>query len=133
MYMKELLNKVISGLKVSQDQCYLLFEHPNGASTMYVAYGTCCSETWFADIIGVEALLGATVTNVEAVPMESVEDGRSRQEHDEFYGVKLTTTKGYVDIVYRNSSNGYYGGYIELADKVYGEQSFKNIMSDWSA
>ena len=44
----------------------------------------------------------------------NVDDGRCRQEYDAAYGWKIATNKGYADIVFRNSSNGYYGGEINL-------------------
>ena len=112
--MNELIGKTVSGLRVNEDQSVLVFDHPDGTSTSYVTDGDCCSETWFADITGVAALLGGKVLEVEAVDLPTVDDGRTRQEEDSFYGMKLRTDKGYADIVYRNSSNGYYGGDISL-------------------
>jgi hypothetical protein len=42
---------------------------------------------------------------------DAPEDGRTRQEFDAIYGVKLTTSQGAPTFVFRNSSNGYYGGW----------------------
>ncbi len=109
--MKELIGKRITGLLVNEDQSLLVFTTDHG-DVAYETYGDCCSETWFADITGVQALIGGAVNSVEEVEMAEVQDGRSRQEYDSLYGVKLTTDKGHADIVYRNSSNGYYGGNI---------------------
>ena len=100
----------------------------------YDAWGDCCSETWFADITGVGALIGGTVQTADEVSMDgyNVEDGRTRQECDEAYGYKLTTDKGYADIVFRNSSNGYYGGSIELLKRELPEGMIA-ITDDWQA
>lgn len=130
--MKELIGKTVSGLRVNDDQSVLTFNHPDGTNTSYDTYGDCCSETWFADITGVLALLGGKVIGVEDVRMESVDDGRTRQDEDKFYGVKLKTDKGFVDIVYRNSSNGYYGGSIELLRRELPE-GMTAITDDWQA
>lgn len=130
--MKELIGKTVVGLRVNDDQAFLTFDHPDGTSTTYVTDEDCCSETWFADVTGVSALLGSKVLEVDFVEVKEVDDDRTRQEHDEFYGVKLRTEKGYVDIVYRNSSNGYYGGSIELYGKSPPERMI-NITDDWSA
>lgn len=113
--MKELIGKKITGLRINEDQRVLAVDTDRGVIA-YNVWEECCSETWFADITGVGALLGGTVQTVDEVNMDgyNVEDGRTRQEYDEAYGVKLTTDKGYADIVFRNSSNGYYGGSIEL-------------------
>ena len=113
--MKQLIGKKITELRISADQSVLAFYTDQGVIA-YETYGDCCSETWFADITGVSALLGGTVQTADEVSMDgyNVEDGRTRQDFDEAYGVKLTTDKGYSDIVFRNSSNGYYGGSIGL-------------------
>lgn len=131
--MKELIGKKITGLRINEDQSVLVFDTDQGA-VGYVTYGDCCSETWFADITGVSALLGGTVQTADEIGMEgySVDDGRTRQEYDEAYGYKLTTDKGYADIVFRNSSNGYYGGSI---DPLRGEppEGMTAIEDDWHA
>ena len=130
--MNELIGKIVSGLRVGEDEHVLVFDHPDGTFTAYEAWGDCCSETWFADITGVSALLGRQVTAAEDVDMPNVEDERCRQEYDRFYGVKLYTDRGIVDIVYRNSSNGYYGGAIDLyAGKL--PDDLTAITDDWQA
>jgi hypothetical protein len=136
--MKELINKTISKILVNDDQSILIFE-TNEGDVIYETDADCCSETWFADITGVDALIGTTVTESEEVKMSEVKDGRTRQEYDSFYGIKLKTDKGYASIVYRNSSNGYYGGDIKFRDNKR-ESIFVNkpvqlteITSDWSA
>lgn len=115
--MKELIGKKVLELRVSDNQDVLAFVTDDGC-VAYRVYGDCCSESWFADITGVPALLGSVVTNAETVSMEgyNFEDGRCRQDWDEAYGTKLTTDKGYVDIVFRNSSNGYYGGEMDIVE-----------------
>ena len=131
--MKKLIGKKIAGLRINEDQSVLAFDTNQGVIAYYV-WGDCCSETWFADITGVSALLGGTVQTADEVSMDgyNVEDGRTRQERDEAYGVKLTTEKGYADIVFRNSSNGYYGGSIELLKSELPE-SMTAIEDDWHA
>ena len=130
--MSELVGKTIVGLRVGRGEEVLTFDHPDGTSTSYETDGDCCSETWFADITGVNVLLDHTVLSAESVEMDEVLDGRCRQESDIFYGEKLTTDKGIVDIVYRNSSNGFYGGDIYLyTGKL--PDDMKPITDDWSA
>lgn len=132
--MKEIIGKKIDKIEVDAgDQETLVFT-VGDEKLIYQGYGDCCSETWFADITGVSALIGGTVTSVETVQMAEVEDGRTRQEHDEIYGYKIKTDKGYADIAYRNSSNGYYGGscdYIPGLDV--SQHKFIEITDDWAA
>ncbi len=130
--MKELIGKTVVSLEVNECENVLVFNCTDD-KVVYYAYGDCCSETWFADIVGVQCLLGATVLDSQDISLPYVEDGRCRQEYDQFYGVKLMTDKGYVDIVYRNSSNGYYGGSIELCENDLAYETFREITDDWSA
>lgn len=130
--MNELVGKSIRSIWISDDQRTLSFETDQGTVT-YDAEGDCCSESWFADITGVSALLGGTVTTAQEISMDgyNVNDGRCRQEEDAAYGIKITTNKGYADIVYRNSSNGYYGGWIGLSSFI--PKDMTEITDDWSA
>ena len=131
--MKELIGKKITGLRINEDQSVLAFDTDQGVIA-YDVWGDCCSEAWFADITGVGALIGGTVQTADEVSMDgyNVEDGRTRQDVDEAYGYKLTTDKGYADIVFRNSSNGNYGGSIELLKRELPEGMIA-ITDDWQA
>ncbi len=98
----------------------------------------CCSETWFADIIGVDAIIGGTVSDISGLEMpgqdEYVEDGRSRQEYDQVFGLQITTDRGRCDIILRNSSNGYYGGTFEGWREINElPDTARQILDDWSA
>lgn len=129
--MQNLVGRKVRKLFVSDDQTVLVFKLGRGEA-LYECEGDCCSYTWVADIVGVDRLLGQTVLKAEWMEVEAVEDGRSRQEEDAFYGIKLTTTGGYVDIVYRNSSNGYYGGWMGRRDTAYTDKLIE-ITEDYSA
>lgn len=107
--MGDLIGKTVAALSINDDQSVLVVTHDQGRC-VYTTWADCCSETWIADILGVCNLIGQKVVAAEDVELEDVDDGRTRQEYDQFFGIRLTTTRGYVDIVYRNSSNGYYGG-----------------------
>jgi len=139
--MKELIGKTIRQILVSNDQQILVFFCDYRNFVAYEADGDCCSESWFADITGVEALIHCKVESVEEMPMEgyNVEDGRCRQDSDEAYGYKIKTNRGYADIVFRNSSNGYYGGTLIpwdfdfMREEVRTSKDFEEIKKDWQA
>jgi hypothetical protein len=103
--------------------------------------GDCCSETWFADLIGFKALIatsppnywGGQVFSAEDFELPSEEGGRSRQEYDDVMGVRLKTHAGVCEILYRNSSNGYYGGSISRVFVPESLEGWKEITGDWSA
>lgn len=126
---------VVRSVFVSDDQGYLKFLTDKGEFT-FAAYGDCCSESWFADIIGINTLFNQEVIITEEVSMAHVQqDDRCRQEYDQFYGFKITTNKGVTDIIFRNSSNGYYGGSLErvLPGHDISSVKFIQITDDWSA
>lgn len=106
-----------------------------GRDKVYVGTDAdCCSETWFADVVGAEHLIGGYVRGIELLELPQPSDERSRQERDEAYGVRLTTNTGHCEIVYRNSSNGYYGGSAEvMSEEEGGQLGWTPITGDWSA
>ena len=109
----------------------------DGGVIAYETEADCCSESWFADVLGVDALLGHRVL---AVATNELPDGydtsseRSRQQHDECHGHTITTNAGRTSIVFRNSSNGYYGGWLGAAQRPYAvPANARRITDDWSA
>ena len=126
----------VTALSVSEDEGTLYLQG-DGLYVQVNTEGDCCSETWFADITGVENLVGRHIASFELVEMPesyNVDDGRTRQESDEAYGIKITTDAGYCDIVYRNSSNGYYGGSVSLSiHEGAAPTNAHPITDDWSA
>lgn len=131
--MKELIGLKVLRIFVNEGEDQLLFVTDKG-NICYTTYSECCSETWFADIIGTDNLIWSIVKDVEMMDLPEIKDGRTRQDEDSFYGVKIKTQAGLTDIIYRNSSNGYYGGYLEKAvlnAKILPDM--KEITDDWSA
>lgn len=157
--MKELVGKIVTGVYVSDDQYYMKFDIKDAQPIVYHTDGDCCSETWFADIVIVEGGFTDKSTNknpLEVVVCEELDipswmelvitnDGRGRQEVDTVYGFKLIfKDKDYIykqrdmTVIFRNSSNGYYGGCVELVDQentyfsnLLKEVEWVKINSDW--
>lgn len=106
--------------------------------------GDCCSESWLADVVGIDTLLGQHVVNVREIELpahltadvdEYGESPRSRQQVDRVYGWEVTTAKGVCTLAMRNSSNGYYGGWLECKGFVGAQaiEGWRSITEDWSA
>lgn len=142
--MKELLETRIERVYVSDSQEHIVFVHWVGPPPKVTAYETeadCCSETWFADIVGLHNLLHQVVMGVSVLEVKLPEDDkRTRQEYDEAYGYRLTTAKGDCDFIFRNSSNGYYGGSLcvvkedRLPKIMDGEREFHLLTeNEWAA
>lgn len=110
-----LVGRKVLKLFVGPREESLYFELDDGKVLYVDTEADCCSETWFADIVGVQALLGWEIRSVEEMNVLGGDDTRTRQEYDRYYGFKITTMYGQCDFIYRNSSNGYYGGGINSA------------------
>lgn len=123
---KQLEGKTINRILVSADEEALAFETDQGL-VAFSTEGDCCSNSWFSDLTGVDALIGGKVIDAAEIEMPeyNVEDGRTRQEFDSAYGYKVVTDKGRAQIVFRNSSNGYYGGWMAAFSE--------EITDDWQA
>lgn len=110
--MKELIGKTILSIKLSDGGTRLDFELKEG-HIVYEAWGDCCSESWFEELNG--DFLDKKVISVEEKNLEKRKPKATRQEEDLLYGYTLVLEDEWgkrrrADIIYRNSSNGYYGG-----------------------
>lgn len=129
--------QIVTGLFVSDCNHYMKIEIENTDSVIFVTYGDCCSEAWFSDVLDADEFVGGTLGEN---PLESAEgfgdpeDGRCRQDEDTIYGFNLISNKGICRVAFRCSSNGYYGGDMELYRR--GEELDVNwikIENEWSA
>lgn len=116
-----LLGRVVRKILMEPGEGRMQFICEDGDRLDFVTDADCCSETWFADIVGVTALLGESITVAEEVDLPEPADNRTRQECDSAYGFRIFTAKGCCDFVYRNSSNGYYGGDCDITVNGLGE------------
>jgi len=129
--MYELLNRIITKVLVSDDQHRIQFVTDQGPIN-YFLEADCCSETWFSDILNVSDIINSKVIEVSCLELPDYDcyDGRSRQEVDEVYGYSIKTEKGSCEVIFRNSSNGYYGGDIHYTDATFDANEFVDIASD---
>jgi len=153
--MKELLNKIIKNIFISEGESHIKFILSDNSEMIYATNGDCCSETWFSDFTGIDCLINEEIFEIEELELpydgEMLLAQRSRQEEDKLYGYCFKTQKGYATLEYRNSSNGYYGGSCGLIipkpddldpyykglyndyQKKKNEIIFHEIKDDWSA
>lgn len=121
-----IVGKTITGIWWSEET--LTFETNEGLVTYWVD-GDCCSHSYFFDFYGVEHLLSnGPVTAfehhdlTEGDPGFKVEASKYADDLTQVYGYRFTTEHpkfGQVTSVlsFRNESNGYYGGSMELASE----------------
>lgn len=114
--MKELIGSKIDRVIVENSMNYYIVFISGDKEYIYAAQGECCSESWFYHILGIDCLIGHTVQKVDEIDMGEIDDGLTRQGYDKLYKITLTTESGYCDIEFRNSSNGYYGGWCSYTE-----------------
>jgi len=133
----KLIGKTITKLTVSEDGIYL--EAWMGEESLaWIVEGDCCSQSWFNDILGLEALLNSPIQSIEYVDLPDLENGDDEGYGDrtQVYGHKFKTLKGYAEIIFRNHSNGYYGGWCEevvLPQNLKDPIKWINVTEDWTA
>lgn len=117
--------KIVS---VSTDSRSITFRTDEGVLEADAA-GSCCSHSWFEHISDTGAIVGEVVTQIheyssglldlhehtdfcvnqcENEDAAAAADGRLKA-----YSWRIQTARGGLDLEMRNSSNGYYGGYVE--------------------
>lgn len=130
-----LKNKIITALYKSDDNGELSFKVHDNEYINFVAVGDCCSTTWFEHFSGIENLISNQIIDIEEVDMSHLNEDINEESgcYDEIqvYGIKIKTTKGYVDIEFRNSSNGYYGGWVETYKEDSLDESLKLVTEDF--
>lgn len=106
---RHLKGRRVKAVWASSDASVLRFE-TDGGDVVVCSEGDCCSEAWFSDFTGLDALIGEVVLGCESRSLPEPADGRCRQTEDDVLGYMFRTAKGYADLMFRCSSNGYYTG-----------------------
>lgn len=127
-----ILGKTVKRLYVSDGSEALKFVFTDGEEIIWETWGDCCSSSWWNDITEVNALFGTPILEFEEVQMDDV-SSESDWELIQAYGVKLTTQQGKPFFVFRNSSNGYYGGDFTVVDESAYSGWREITENDWSA
>jgi hypothetical protein len=145
---EKLVGKKVESIMISSTSTSLLFSCDDGKMMLFEAEGDCCSASWFADIINPSCLLGRVITGVSDISMNDVvrdlsrlrahivtDDNRTVHDVLQYCANRLFTDAGYCDIIYRNDSNGYYGGFVRSPEEFEGIDTthWKQIYDDWSA
>lgn len=126
--MEKLIGKTIISIGIANDYERICFVTDEGQID-YITEADCCSETWFHELMNVDALIGGKVAGVTELDLPAPPDAL-RQDSDILYGYRIDTDKGSANLVFRNSSNGYYGG--SIAEIKSDERSFRPVTEDFS-
>ena len=132
-FYQSLIGKRVLSLAIDIDEYAIKFITDSG-DVVWSAIGDCCSTSWWADGYDLDTLRDATVLNIKELSYyDPGQDGRNRQEQDWVYGFCIGTTKGAAYLAFRNSSNGYYGGYAEEGGYTDDNKWRPLNENDWSA
>jgi len=119
---QHLVGHVVEGLLVLPGEQSIVWLLKGDLEARWIVDADCCSESWFAETIGIASIIGKAIESARALHMPeyylaaahahaSDGIGERRQEVTKYYGLELTAVDGgRCQIMYRNSSNGYYGG-----------------------
>ena len=131
----DLVNKTVGRLDIDSTAQAIVFTLTDGSFVRWDVDGDCCSGTWFHEIHGPEVMAGCVVQSVCEIEMPDVYLPDFEPQHEEvvkWYGVEVKTEKGTCRIVFRNESNGYYGGDVsECSSEKMPSGPWKQVTEDW--
>jgi hypothetical protein len=101
----ELLGKTLSDVRVDKELDEILFVCQDGSEYLMYHDQDCCESVYIDDVSGeLMDLVGSPITLAE----ESSESGDTDWGSSTWTFYRFATVKGYVDIKWYGSSNGYY-------------------------
>lgn len=106
--LETLVGHAVSGVFATAEGRFLRFDCEDGPH-YFEAVGDCCSQSWVAEVLGSVAGQG-NVESVEEIDLPAL-DPESEHKIYSFY-IKARSYGG-CTVIFRNDSNGYYGGYLE--------------------
>jgi hypothetical protein len=115
-----MVGKVLRSVSLENDKGKIVFAFADGSSQSFGVEGDCCSHSWIEHLELPGSIEGATVTGFEEDQMDDTDDPVKNpateygREHEslQVYSSRFKTDRGEIVLEYRNSSNGYYGGYL---------------------
>ena len=104
---EEILGKVLVDVCVDNTIDEVKFTCDDGAEYVLKHYQDCCEDVHIESIVGdIQDLVGHPILMAERVESD---DNSEEFESATWTFLKFATVKGYVDIRFHGSSNGYYG------------------------
>lgn len=116
--LRKLVGQNIAAVSMTEDD--LTFTTSTGRVYTYGVEGDCCSTSYFHDLVGKEKLIeNGPVVSVGAVDIDDPDED-DPYEVVQAYGFEIVTEhpkwgEQTTVLSFRNSSNGYYGGWMRLS------------------
>ena len=121
---KSLLGKNVLSVELSDCSTFLRFNLDNDDPVLWFSEADCCSDTWI-EHVSIPHRWDWDKSPLRVSKVEYIEMGDvmpTRQDRDQLYGVTVhledvDRCSEKLHIEFRNSSNGYYGGYMTAGDR----------------
>lgn len=109
--MGDLTGQTLNNVSIRDDGQFLVLEL-SGTEVVAEAMGDCCSHSWIENVEHPARGYPAVIQEVKGLALDLPETVGD-EYYLQYYGLEIVTDKGSIVIDYRNSSNGYYGGWLE--------------------
>jgi hypothetical protein len=111
----------LAEVKLAPDKESIVFSFQDGHTQAFEVYGDCCSRSWIEHLELPGDVDGATLLSVKDSDTITQDHEDHDEDHEEgggcvkVYNTVFHTDRGDIVLEFRNSSNGYYGGYLDPA------------------
>ena len=106
-----LVGKTLIDIQLAADKEAIRFVTTDG-DVVALCDADCCSHTWVETVESTLRRFPATILKAGDLELNREPEDDPELEVVQFYGFELVTDQGVVIFDYRNSSNGYYGGWL---------------------
>jgi hypothetical protein len=111
-----LVGHLVNRVDLDDNNQFIQFHTDKGIFAFFTN-ADCCSESWINHVSGLQSLINNLIIKIDYVEMSELIEGQlghsGRQQVDIIYSFKFFTKDGVCEFEMRNSSNGYYGGYLQ--------------------
>ena len=118
---KDLINRTVKSIQLLPCKTRLVLSFTDGEPVHFQVEGDCCSWSWVEHLESPNDLDGATLVSVDQFGLGEIDS----TEHEclKVYQTRFRTSRGDIVVEYRNSSNGYYGGWMYRYDPTWNEKT----------
>lgn len=128
---QDLVGKTIARIDLSEAEDTLRFALSDGSDLYYYCQGDCCSTSYFGYFRDLAKIIGKPIISVQEC--NTVPGPPTRQEDDDVDYINLITDECSAQLAHINSSNGYYGGWVNRIEdpdrEAYGGKKVWNLIS----
>lgn len=114
-YAKQLVGLTITDIRWDGDS--ITFNTQEKGDITANVYGDCCSHSWIDSVETPARGYPAVVQDAFSLDLPGQDSDPPSEDsgtYRKYYGLRIVTDNGDIDIDYRNDSNGYYGGSLDF-------------------